>query len=236
MSAVATRPLISALGAAALALFFASSALADQPPREWDGLVRVQSQRFDLAYLAPGADFSGYTKIMLDPTEAAFKPNWLRDYNTSTRGLSRRISDADANHALQEVQSGFNETLTHAYAAAGYQVVTEPGPDVLRVRTAVINIAVVAPDVMTPGRSSSFSEESGQATLVVEVRDSVSGAILGRGVDQRTLGDAGFIQRRTSANNRADFERAFRTWAQNSVDALAALRSTPAPAAAAATG
>jgi hypothetical protein len=40
----------------------------------------------------------------------------------------------------------------------------------------VIDSDVVAPDVETAGRTRSYSEEAGAATLMVEVRDPVSGA------------------------------------------------------------
>ena len=57
-----TRLLIATL---AISLLAASPALA-QSETEWDGLVRVPSQNIDGAYLAPGADFRPYTKVMLD--------------------------------------------------------------------------------------------------------------------------------------------------------------------------
>ncbi|HEX5008706.1 MAG TPA: hypothetical protein VFV70_16450, partial [Hyphomonadaceae bacterium] len=61
-------------------------------------------------------------------------------------------------------------------------------------------------------------------------RDSMSGALLGRGVDKRDIGDTTWMVRRTSVENRADFERAFKTWGKMSVDALNNLKAM-APAA-----
>ncbi len=209
-----------------------STAYAQRPPAEWDGLVRVESRHFDVVYLAPGADFSGYTKVMLDQTEVAFKRNWMRDYNNRTRGLQGRISEEEAREILAAAQAGFQDVFREVYAQRGIQVVTEPGPDVLRLRTAVTDLDVVAPDLMTPGRTRTYSEEAGEATIVIEVRDSMSGAILGRGVDRRAAGDNSFVLRRSRVTNRADFERMFRSWAEYSADALRRLRSTPAPAAA----
>jgi hypothetical protein len=210
-----------------------SAAFAQSPPAEWDGLVRVQSRHFDVVYLAPGADFSGYTKVMLDPTEVAFKRNWLRDYNNNARGLTNRISEDEAREILAAAQGGFQDVFREVYAQRGIQVVSEPGPDVLRLRTAVTNLDVAAPDLMTPGRSRTYAAEAGEATIVIELRDSMSGAILGRGVDRRTAGDNSFVLRRSRVTNRADFERMFRSWAEFSADGLARLRETPAPAAAA---
>jgi len=223
------------IAVAALALG-CSAALADDPPREWDGLVRVDSARFDSVYLAPGADFSSYTKVMLDPTEVAFQRNWIRDYNRTTMDLSSRINDRDAQEILDAVRTGFQDVFAEEYTKAGYQVVTTPGPDVLRLRTAVTNIEIAAPDQMTSARSRTYSEDAGEATLVLEARDSMSGAILGRAVDRRIADNNSFMMRRNRATNTWDFERMFRSWGEMSASALAGLRATPAPAAPPATG
>lgn len=62
--------------AIASAILLAGVAAAAKPPSTWDGLVLVGSKRLDLVYLQPGADFRGYSKVMLDPTEVAFHKNW----------------------------------------------------------------------------------------------------------------------------------------------------------------
>src|ERR1700757_4913483 len=95
------------------------AAQAAKPPAEWDGLVLVDSKRLDRVYLLPGADFRSYTKVMLDPTEVAFKKNWLRDYN-SRASFNSRLSDADAQRMLQTVQTGFEDIFRKTYSDAGY--------------------------------------------------------------------------------------------------------------------
>jgi hypothetical protein len=180
-----TRFLLAAL-ATSLALA-ATPAIAQQPGQtEWDGLVRAPSDNADLVFVAPNADFRPYTRVMIDPTEAAFKRNWVRDYNRDALTVSRRISESEARRMLEEVQSGLQDVFVQAYRDAGYEVATEPAPDVLRLRTGVMNITVSAPEQNTTGRTRSFSEGAGAATLVVEARDSMSGAILGRAVDSST--------------------------------------------------
>ncbi|HEY4029927.1 MAG TPA: DUF3313 family protein, partial [Caulobacteraceae bacterium] len=169
------------LGMAALALASSGAvATAAKPPTTWDNLVQVPSKRFKLVYLAPGADFRAYNKVMLDPTEVAFHKDYVRDQNTSRRGLSNRISDSDVQKAVEQGKTAANDIFAKAFTDGGYTVVQAPGPDVLRVRTGLLNISVTAPDVMTAGRSRTFANEAGQATLVVEVRDSITGELLGR--------------------------------------------------------
>jgi hypothetical protein len=201
-------------------------------PATWDNLVQVNSKRFKLVYLLPGADFRPYKKVMLDPPETAFEKNFIRDYNSSGRGVSRRISDAEAQKALADVQAGFAKILSKAYADAGYPVVSQPGPDVLRLRTAVINLYVNAPERPTAGRSRTYAPEAGRATVVIEARDSVTNALLGRAIDGKVIGDmGGMMQYRSSVGNRADFERQFKTWATDSIKGLEALKAA-GPAAA----
>src|SRR5262245_19834896 len=137
------------LKAALAGLLVFSAPVADaqkkKPPTEWDGLQKVDAKKFDLAYLLPGADFKTYAKVMIDPPEAAFRKNWQKDYNNSYRSLDQRISDDEAREMLAAVQTSFHEIFTQAYRDAGYLVVNVPGPDVMRLKTAVFNIDVDAP-------------------------------------------------------------------------------------------
>lgn len=214
-------------GAAAIlvaAISLSMSHAAEESPTTWDGLVAVKAKRLDAVYLIPGADLRPYTKVMFDPPEVALKKNWLRDYNNSSRDLSRRISDADVQKAFETIRTKFVELFAKTYSEAGYQVVTMPGPDVLRVRTGVINLSVSAPDKMSAGRSRSFAGQAGEATLVLEVRDSESGALIGRALDRRLAGDT-FMSLRNSMTNRSDFSRLFRDWAKESVTGLSELKA-----------
>jgi hypothetical protein len=95
---------------------------------------------------------------------------------------------------------------------------------VLRVTTGILNISVNAPDTMTAGITRTYSDEAGHATLVVEVRDSVTGALLGRAVDQQIAGDytTGW---RTAMTNRSDFRQIAEQWARESVKGMAELKA-----------
>ncbi len=215
---------ITALATGVLAV--ATVALAASPPATWDNLVRVKSKRMQNVYMAPGADFRPYTKVMLDPTEVAFKKNWAREYNSRTvRSLSGRISDADVEQMVDEGGKAASETFAQSFAAGGFPVVNAPGDDVVRVRTAIINLTVTSPDKMTAGRSRTYSGEAGTATLVVEARDSVSGALLARVVDSQVAGDSSVFLSRTRASNRADFRALAERWAKSTVSGLQQLKS-----------
>ncbi len=210
--------------AIAALLGLAAPSTAAKAPDTWDGLLRVKAKKVENVYLLPNADFRGYTKVMLEPTQVAFRKNWQRDINRGTGGFDRHVSDADARRILDEATAGFIGDFHKAFTDAGYQIVTAPGPDVLRISTAVINLAVDAPDTMSATVTRTYTPEAGEATLVVEAEDSVTGQILGRAVDERVIGDAApYLRNR--ASNRGDFERMFRHWAKLSAEGLGELKS-----------
>lgn len=217
------RKILICTAALALATAAPFAPLMAKAPDNIEGLYRVPSKRFDLVYLLPGADFRPYTKVMFDTPEVAFKKNWQRDYNSDIRGTDRRIGDDDAQKILNAARSGITEVFNKAFAAGGVQIVTGPGPDVVRLRTSVVNLDVVAPDLMTAGRSRTFSREAGSATLVIEVRDSLTGALLGSAIDTRDIGDS-MPYVRNSVTNRSDFTQAFQRWAKISLDGLNELK------------
>jgi hypothetical protein len=194
-------------------------------PDTWDNLHLVKSEKLDAVYLSDGADFRPYAKVILDPTHVAFRKNWLRDYNSSVRPGGNRISDDEAQAMLDDIRAGFDGIFLKAFTDAGYQIATMPGPDVLSVGAAVIDISIAAPDTMTAGRSRTFSEEAGRAALVLEVRDSSSGAILARAVDKTVVGNGSMMMSRNSVSNRSDAEKLFQKWSATAVAGLATLKA-----------
>lgn len=204
---------------------FALPAVAAKPAANWDGLVEVKSPKMDVAYLMPGADFRSYGKVMLDKPEVAFRKNWLRDINS---GMMRRVDEDDARKILSTVQANTTDIFAEAFSKAGYEIVTVPGDDVLRVRSAVIDLSVTAPDTMTSGRTRTYTANAGEATLVLELRDSMSNALLGRVLDRReTRGLPGFSN---SVTNLSEYRSLARQWAGISVKGLEKLKShSPIP-------
>ena len=215
-------------GLAGLILAAPVAIAQNAPAPQWQGMQKVHWERFDQAYLAPGVNFRSYTRVMIDPADAAFRKDWQRDYNKVHFDLERRITDEDAQKILEEARSGLGDAFARIFREAGYQVVTAPGPDVLRVKASLADLDVHAPEVLRSAQTKTFAEEAGSARLVLEVRDSVRGALLAGGTDKRDIGDLSFLERRSSISNRADFSRAFRRWAQFSVDALGKLGARPA--------
>jgi hypothetical protein len=216
---------------AAVSLMAIPLAKAEEPKGTWDGLVQIKPKRVDAAYLLPGADFRPYKKLMLDPVEVAFEKDWAKDYNRDAATLSQRLDQEALDDIAKAAREAFTEVFTEAYKNAGMELVTAPGPDVLRVRPGVMNLYIAAPDNMTSGRSRTYTMESGHATLFLEARDSTTGALLGRALDSRATRNTGRVQVSNRVTNLSDFRALFKQWADISIKGFQELRdSSPVPA------
>jgi hypothetical protein len=216
-----------------LCVLLASSLAAAQAtgPLAAGGLVRVKSKNVDEAYVLPGADFRPYRKVLLKNAEVAFQRNWLRDVNSgSAAGLSGRVTKDDAQKIVAAARSGFDEIWAAAFKSAGYEIVAAPGDDVLQVMPSVVDLYVNAPDKRMSSPSRSYTVEAGEATLNLEVRDSVSGTLLGRVHDRRQTGRNASLQWTDGVTNRAEFGQLFANWARIATRGLEELKAnSPVP-------
>jgi hypothetical protein len=212
---------------ALLALFGLASLACGQTPDSPDGLVKIAARRMELAWLRPGADFRPYTKVIIDPTQVAFRPDWRKDYNLNA-SVGNWVSQEQADKIMAAARTNFDEIFRDAFRKAGYEVATAPGPDVLRVNSGILDLDVTAPlGQNTVGTTWIIS--AGQAALIVEVRDSATNALLGRVADRRATQDLG-RQIASTATTVYDFRLLFNLWAGICTKALEELKSaSPIP-------
>jgi hypothetical protein len=203
-------------------------ALAQLPPEMVD-LKPVKTKRMDQGYLLPGTDFSVYKKVMVDPAQVSFNKNWMKDMNRSG-DLAKKISQEDMQKIAEAARSGFGEIFAETFKRAGIEVVSAPGPDVLRVTPAVINLYINAPSVGGSSATRTYAVQAGQASLVIALRDSVAGTLLGMALDKKETrtASAGPVLA-DGVTNRAEFEVLFRRWAETAVKGFNELRTGQAP-------
>lgn len=206
----------------------AAETATETAAENWDGLVEVNARQLGSAFLLPGADFGPYTKVMIDEPEVAFRQNWLRDVNRGNRGASGRVTERDATRILESVSAGTIDLFATAFTNAGFEVVTRDGPEVLRVSTAVVNLVVNAPDTVSAGRSTTFTANAGEATLILEARDSMTNALLARVIDRRET--RGLPGRANRVTNTSDFRSLANNWARIAANRLTVLKEiSPVP-------
>ena len=175
-----------------------------------DGLAKVEVKGMDLAYKSPDADMSRYGKIIVDPVEVAFHKDW----NPTRPGSNLKISSADRENIRAGVGKVVQEEFEKALGKGGtWQVVKEAGPDVLRIKAKVLNLYVNAPDTKQPGVRT-YTLSSGEMTLLLEMYDSETGAILARAIDRREARNTGQWQMSSSVTNVGDAQAIAATWAK----------------------
>lgn len=180
----------------------------------FENLEPLPGAKAALVEIDPNADFTTYKRIKLLDAFVAFKKGWERNQQRS--GSRMRISSSDMERIKSDVAELFNQVFAEVLEADdGYVVTDEAGDDVLLIRPAIIDLDVVAPD--TPGmtRGTSFTAETGSATIYIELYDSTTNQILGRAADRQTIRNAGDMMTWTNrATNTAGARRLFTEWAQ----------------------
>jgi hypothetical protein len=176
----------------------------------YDGLSKISVKGIGLAYARPGVSLASYTRVMLDPVDVAFDKNW----DPKKPGSNFKLDAAERENIRTGVAKVvYDEFVRELQSKNAYPVVTEAGPDVLRVKIHIVNLYVNAPDTMTPGRTRTYTVSSGQMTLVAELFDSESGQVLARVVDTREARNSGTMQLTNSVVNASEASSIAAAWA-----------------------
>jgi hypothetical protein len=183
---------------------------ADAEPT-FDGLYPVKGGRMDGAWARPDFNVESYSKIMLQGVGVEYRPGGSmrktvlstsnREYFALNQEQKARFEQEMANAFLEELQQGKH-----------YEIVDEPGPDVLLVRGGLLDVvSYVPPDPVA--NAEIYLSRIGEATLVLELRDSQTGAILLRAIDRRAAEDSarGFTNS-NRVSTTAEFRRVARIW------------------------
>jgi len=186
----------------------------------FDGLHRVDHASMAMVWVRPGLDLSGYNKIRL--VGAGIEYRSVKPLTGTTRSNSSRSEfplDEKQKATFQKVvQEVFLEELRKSQY---YTLVTEEGTDVLEIKGGLLDVvSSVPPDQM--GRGDNFITKIGEATLVLEFRDSQSEEILARTADRTAFAPV-YAQRSSRPMNVSEVRRSIRQWASLLTDRLDAL-------------
>ncbi|MBL0143947.1 MAG: DUF3313 family protein [Betaproteobacteria bacterium] len=214
-----------------LACLAGKTCLAQSPAAsDAEGLVAIKARNVDRAWLLPGADFRPYTKVLLKNADVAFQKDWLRDMNSNRGARPSQVTKSDARKIVEAARSGFDEIWAQAFRSSGYAVVTSPGGDVLEVSPRVVDLYVNAPDVLNAAGTRLYTVEAGEATLRMDIRDSLTGTLLGRVADHRETLKTPRAQATDSVTNREQFAQMFAVWALVAAKGLQELKAnSPLP-------
>jgi hypothetical protein len=178
---------------------------------QYDGLKQTKVKDIDLAYIRPGATLAGYSSVMLEPVEVAFRKDW----DPARAGSRIKISNEDRENIRNGVAKlVYDQFATELQSKSGYKVVTQAGPDVLRVKVHIINLYANAPDTGTMGPSRTYTVSAGEMTLFAELFDSETGQVLARVVDRREGRNSGRMELSSGVGNSAEAASIASGWAR----------------------
>ena len=199
-------------------VFTASSAFAGDPTfsgflgssMEYKKLKPVPKDGAKLRWIKPGTDFKQYNKFMVD--SVIF---YMSD-KSENKGIDPEL--------MKEMADSFNKELVAAFKDK-YPIVSEPGPDVARIRIAITNIKQSRPgisavtSVVPVGLGISIIKKgatggwtgSGETGAELMALDSTTNDVIVMGVDQQQADFTSRFSKYGSAND------AFKFWSERIV-------------------
>ena len=179
----------------------------------FDGLHSVSGTTADAVWARPDTDISLYSKIMLQGVGIEYRPGGEtgRTYRSRSQDGAFEVTPAQREKFESTVKEAFLEELAESET---FELVSETGPDVLLIMGGLLDVVSYVPPEPV-GRGNIYLSQVGEATLILEVRDSITQATLIRAVDRRAAesGSGGFT-RSDRVSNRVEVRRLAKSWAR----------------------
>ena len=188
-----------------------------------DGLTRLDRTVMDAAWARRDVDLSGVTRVRLNNIGVEYR-NVNGPYSGRGGTGSMRTRSSSTEFQLDEdTRALFEEEIGGAFLeefqrSTVFELTDETGPDVIDIHIGLLDVVSRVPPESV-GRSRVFIDSVGEATLVLEVRDSVSNTVLARAVDRRAA-QASTMVESSRPRNRAEVRRLGRRWGQILRDGL----------------
>ena len=179
----------------------------------FDGLVRIDNSTFSNAWIDPDVDLSKYNKIMPGGAEFEFRAVKKSNSSSMTRRANESefwISDKNKEKVREIVTEAFREELLQS---KHFEFANTRGPDTLIIVGGLHDIVSRVPPDMV-GRGEIYLASVGEATLILEARDSLSGETIYRAVDRRSAEQAGgYVMMSNSVTTTTEVRRLAKRWA-----------------------
>jgi hypothetical protein len=147
--------------------------------------------------------------VILDPIEVAFSKSWDQQSDL------RNVTVEEKQGIQRTLERVLREEFARELASTGrYQVVDNAAENVLRIRAEIRDLYINAPDLQRPGIRRTYTKSAGEMTLVAELRDGPSGALLARIIDRVRDPESAWLELTTRADNVAAARRAATHWAR----------------------
>ena len=191
----------------------------DAPVRTPDGLEKVQSPNVDSLYVAPGMTLAPYRRVMLESVDVAFKADWQQ--------RNPQVPAEDVAMIRHGAVSIFRTEFARELEKGGYTLATQPAPDVLRVSASIVDLDFAAANAAAGADKPAYLVTPANMSLLAELRDSQSGAMLARVADQNRGRGAGNLQVANQMAYTDEARASIAMWAGLLREALDAARKPP---------
>jgi hypothetical protein len=178
----------------------------------FDGLAPINNSNFRDAWADPDVDFTKYNKIILGDAQFEFRAVKKTSNLSSMRSSNNNefwIDDENRAKLVETVTAVFSKELANA---KGFTITEERGPDTLVLVGALHDIVSRVPPQMV-GAGEIYLSSIGEATLILEARDSMSGETIYRAVDRRAIERMGDMVQANSVTTWAEVRRWAGRWA-----------------------
>jgi hypothetical protein len=179
----------------------------------FDGLHKIDNSAFHDAWADPDADWGRYDQFI--GGEAFFEYRAVKKtakYSNHRPPASTDefyIDEKSRERLTKEVTEIFTEELAKSER---FTRTEEPGQNVLVIRGGLHDIVSrTPPELITRGEI--YIRSFGEATLVLEVVDSMSGEVLARAVERREAGSSASMVAANTVTTWAEVRRLTRRWA-----------------------
>jgi hypothetical protein len=185
----------------------------------FDGLARVDNTIMDAVWVRPDIDLRGFRKVLFVPVGVSYRDVEPSDPTTALRRSTRsRTTELREFRLDEETKALFEAEIGAAFseevaASEAYEVVDEAGPDVLQSGVALLDVVSrVPPQAATQPRV--YIESVGEATLVLEIRGSMSNSVYLRAVDRRAAARQSEMIESNRVTNASEIRRLGRRWGE----------------------
>lgn len=215
------RTLIRSSLLLALTALLGACATAPQFDYSHDGLELREVRGLDEVWVRPGTDFSSYSKLLVEPVEVAFDPHW----DPRRTGSRLPLRDEDRERIRTDTAELFDTTFkTQLERSSRMELVEQSGDNTLIFEPQIIDLIINAPeDPNAFGQVRTYVSEFGRVTLIGEVRDAETGAILARIADREIARAISPLQFADRFANEREGERIVRQWADAFIEPLSGL-------------
>lgn len=207
---------------AAASLLVAGAALASKKVRiqtgpdaevTYDGLHRVDRTAVDRVWVKPDIDLTRYTKMIVVGAPMSFREVEEPPTRTSRARASKPAREYPIDPGQRErLQEIFSEEFRKELASVErFEITDEPGPDVMVLVGTVIDVVSSVPPPTT-GRTEVYLSKVGEATLVLQIHDSLTNEILLRAADRREA-ESGRMVHANAASTWSEVRRLAQSWA-----------------------